>query len=583
MTKRNQSKSLSVCYNGIGGIKKNYGHSSTSGAKDIVNFIVCKDGSLKKRCGFRMLTNVGTEIRAVHTTIKDGKFVLFVIGWDCIFRVDTEEGEHFGEKSLAGNIYTDQGEAIFFTFDGDTYIADSLYIYIYDTNTMLYTPVIGYVPLVGKDWPNNIVGPDNEPRNILNRHARITYVVSDLVSIYLCTKDIAESVEAVYLNGSRLSSDKYTIGDIFNTINVQNLSPGDRLDVYFTYKPSNNEPLSILNSSKLSAIFGGAETNRVMLCGSDGYSKIFCSKPVSRNDLADSRKIYPQSNGLYFPEGFEISIGNGAGAICSILRHHNNILIFSDSELWVASPEDDYSGKINAYSINSEIGCSNRDAAVIAGNDPVSLGRHSVWLWKNESGASKKYQAVKLSEDIDDELNMYGLENCGIFYSKVKNEIWINCRKSDVIWIYNFDSASWYKFKGITADKLFEIDGQIAFIKDNVVFIFDEKLSVDLDENGDSKDIIASFVTNQTDFNTQKKKNLLSLNISADLGGYPIDITFEGDNGILRKIEVPGGVRNRHSNINRHLYSQRFDNLTVKIESRVPANQIIHKCIVNVR
>ena len=124
MSNRNKTKSPSVSYEGFGGINKTSDHRSVSTAKEIVNFAVLKNGSLKKRCGTRMITETDGTIRAIHTPIIDGKQALFILSKNIVYGVHTEKGNNFGEKYSLGTIPSSENDSIFFTFDGSTYIAD---------------------------------------------------------------------------------------------------------------------------------------------------------------------------------------------------------------------------------------------------------------------------------------------------------------------------------------------------------------------------------------------------------------------------------------------------------------------------
>jgi hypothetical protein len=126
----------------------------------------------------------------------------------------------------------------------------------------------GYVPLVGKDWSDGVVGEPYEARNLLTSRARISYLMSELPSSVICTDAPIGSIQAVIRNGEVLPESGYTVGSTRTTVTVKDSSAGDRITLYFTYRDS-TDGVSDLMSCTHAEVFGGAFGSRPFLWGGE--------------------------------------------------------------------------------------------------------------------------------------------------------------------------------------------------------------------------------------------------------------------------------------------------------------------------
>lgn len=550
----------SVSFDRFGGINRSAPHGDGVFANDIMNFRVCKDGSLKKREGYRLLSTMEDNIRALHGGMINGNYTLFVLSGANIYTVDCETGE----KNLVGSIETSEGKAFFFNYRGNIIVADGTCFFRYRDGEL--KKVMGYVPLFGVNWTNDLVGEVNEPRNILTKRARITYVVGDPKSIFMNTKYRAESVEAVYHNGKLLPPEKYYIDDSFTTIDVLGVATGDTVEIFFTYETKNEDICNKLYSITASALFGGNTNNRIFLCGGNDTGTVFCSKHVSSENLERNLLHFPDSDEFYFPEGYQFEAGDGINSVKNIVRHYDKLLIFTEGDVWMASPDSDGRDDFPATSVNAEIGCSAKNGAILVGNDTVSVGQGSVWLWTNDSDSPSKCKATKISGEVDSELRAFGLQDCSVFYDRNESELWLYSNNSDVVWIYNFEVAAWYKFCGFSADIIFDAYGKVGFSQGKQIFLFDSALAHDNYGDGDIK-IQAYYQSAPIHFGDGKMINLSSATVSADLFGDPLGLVFQGRETKETKCVFTDGNSDERSLIKKRMSSGRFNTATFRIES----------------
>ena len=570
--KKNQKHSLT--FNGFGGVNRALCHGEKLLADDVENFRILEDGTLEKRSGFGFVTDLGTSPRATYRTIIGGKETLFVLLNSMVCILDCESGD----LSEIGTIESSEGNACFFHFKESLFLLDGVKVYEYADNS--FREVLGYVPLVAKDWQNDVVGDIWQPRNILNRHARATFIISDPPSSFLCVGEPVESVEAVYLNNALLKPERYSIDEGFNAISVQGLDAGDRVELFFTYKNGYDTLLSRLCSSVSSALFGGIGSSRIFLCGGNGSGTVFGSKNVTDLELAASKKLYPQSNGLYFPASYAFDAGNGINEVQAIVRSYDRILIFTEGDVWMISP-DEGSDASGAVSVNPWLGCPVGGGGVALENDAVSIGNGSVWRWSRASESG--YKAQCLSAPIDPTLSKSFLSNCGIFYYATRRELWLYNKTQKIAWIYGEDAKAWYSFTGFCADFMTEINGAVIFIKDGELYRFYDGKPSDTDNQGIEHLFSAKYVTNTLDFGVERNKNLASVTLSGDLRNGNILLKFDTNTGESLTCEISDEKNYEHSIINARLCSGRFKYGTLTISSPAGRWQKIHRLTLSAR
>ena len=513
-----KKKKSSTVIKSFGGVDHTKSYGDIFSASKIENFRILNDGSLEKRNGFRFIRNVGAPIRALYNCYINGKYSLFVLAANEVLLI-TDNG--LSSQKL-GEVGTSSGNACFFFFREKLYLLDGRSAYEYTDG--IITPVLGYVPLIAKDWPTNLVKEINEPRNILNRHARATYIV-DMESLYLCTVDEVESIEALYVNGTLMPVETYRIDPQFNTVNVKNLKVGDRVEIFFTYKDGCDRLYELLCSSTLSEHFGGIGKNRIFLCGNNGVGTVFSSKNIDSVDLQESKRHYPLSNELYFPVGYEFDAGDGLANIRAMTRFHDRIIIFTDTDVWMVTPDDEGRDFATTTGVNSRIGCPVKNGATLSENKPVSIGYSSVFSWRADSG--NRLEAANISRPIEEELDADFLLKCGVHYDVKRNELWLYHKELDKVWIYNTEREVWYSFTGISADHIFDLNGSVAFFKDGDLYAFDNGLTVDYDNTGIFKLITAVYTSNFSELGISGRKNLSTVTICAQLFHNDLKFLFE--------------------------------------------------------
>ena len=570
MSKTKNDQKRSVKLDGFNGINRASNRDSNVYAYDSVNFRIKADGSLEKRCGFRPLADLGGTIRAFFCGSVMGVDLAYCLVGQSVYTVELKSGV----ISQLGTIGTSEGDACFFFYRGCLYLLDGKDLYFYTGEE--FKLCSGYVPLYGKDWPGLYTGEINEPRNILNRSVRITYKVSGVRTYFLAVGYPIESLEAIYINGSILGEDRYSLNNPFNCVFIsEGLDIGTTAEIHVTLKDPLAEERAAFCKNVNSILFGSSSNDRLFFWGGEDVSKIYSSSYVSKQALKESQRYYPESDHIYIPEGFEFNVGDGKNRVQGATLHHDRLLIFTDGNVWRANISASGLEDFPTYGVNSDIGCAVRDGVTLGGNDPISIGKNTLWKWTDNTDTLNKSNAYSISREIDSTISPDEFPHLGLFYSVRENELWLYNRQSGNVRIYDLTNERWFRFDGIVADRIFDAGGQIAFLRGSQIFIFDSELYKDIDKDGTEHTINASYTTSLLDFGTDSPKTLSYVIFKGNTHGSAVSITMSSEGMQDISCPISKDSDEEYSLIKRRLPYGRFKQASVTVSALGDARQTV--------
>jgi len=563
------NKQLTLTLDGFRGIDATAGHADPSYAEDVRNFRILKDGSLQKRCGYRFLADLNAPITAHWAGTVGDRFRFYLVADRKVLFLNTDDGA----VTQLGILPEESDHACFFFYLGILYLLDGVHVWEVREDKLVESA--GYVPLIGKDWDNRYVGEFYEPKNVLTRRARISYVISDPPSIFMALDAPLQSVDGVMVNGETYSPESYYYDENFNTVNIMNLEAGDRVTIHVTYAEGNDDLLSQLMAASHYVTFGGANRNRLFLWDPSASGKLFCSSYVGQSELYASKEAYPDSGPLYFPVGSEFYVGEGRYAIRAAEPHYDCLLIFTDGELWIADDKTSGFEEFPTTVVNTRIGCAANGGAVLAENDMISVGKGTLWKWLNDTDRLLGRNAVRFSQAVDPLLTPEDFASMSLYYHPMLNELWMNIPLKKEILIYHLTWGQWYRFGEIDADSLFLTDRSFGFIKGGRIFLFDETMREDQIDKETRQAITAEYMGGITDFESERRKNLCRLTLRADTDGDPISVSFSGS-GTADVALTLADPDHPHSLFRRRCHSGAFRHGQLKLTTSGTGRPVIH-------
>jgi hypothetical protein len=568
-------------FEGFSGIDTRFFHSKAPRTSDICNFRICDNGSLKKRCGFRHSVKLNEEIRAVWTGMLNGEEKCLLLHGNKVSLYDKESNS----VSTLGIVETSSGRACFFYYRDRLYIADGNKIYELVTKNLRLSTSIGYIPLIGKDWPTGKRGEIYEKRNLLCNFARISYKIESYPTIYLHTGWSAKNIDAVYLNGDLLPSSDYVYNATFKSVELEGLSENDEVLIYVTYEAPEDEEISQGFFSCVAATnFGDLDGDRIFMWGGSKKNTLYCSEFVSRESMEGSQKASIKSSSLYFPSGYEFAAGDGRHDVRAAIRHYDRLLVFTDGDAWNADPKANGLENIPLLSINQGAGCSSMCAVETADNSPVSIGKHTIFSWNTDTDEYNECNAASISTPVDPLLSEYFYKNATVFNAKKYGELWFHAFGEENTWIYNIKSKKWYRFTGFDAKGFFRSQGEIFFFDSYNIYRFDDSLNYDILNDSSTVNINAIFSSDILEFSTSDKKRLDHLLMRADTNGGILDVQFSFDciHDIYYNFKESLSDRS-HSVFTKRLHSGRFKYAVLKLYSSDSCIPTVHSIEIGVR
>ena len=577
--KQNSNTSLQADFKGFKGIDTRTTHSGKESILDMNNFNLLPNGSLKRRPGYKTLFSSDKTIRAVWSGIVNGEEL-------CYFVANQQLYQFYSDMSVTriiGNILTSSGYVEFFHYHDSLYLIDGAFIYKVSNGSA--SLVQGYVPLFGKDWDTGVVGEINEPINMLNRNARITYKAGENPTAYLATMYPVQSVEALYKNGSYVSSSSYTIDKRFNTVNLPGIESGDVIELALTFEKSDIINTDVITKCTSAMVFGGITDSRLFMWDGTDKTVMFVNTPVSKESVAAAERRYANCGELYFPIGNSFIAGNGNYPIQAVMRHYDRMLVLTTQDAWMANSSNCDTENIPTMNINTLIGCSVKNGAVTIGNDPISIGNNAIYQWTRETDELNEANAYSISDQIADYLPPTFFKNATVFADTDRYQVWFSERNGDGdAWIYDIKQRAWFKYTNINAKMFFKWGKNIGFATENSVRLFSDDLMEDINEVDSTvgTPIEASLTSGIIDFDTIRDKKLSSVSIFGDISDSQNSIILNCDQG--ESIPISFDEENKtHSVLTRRVFSHRFKSLYCTLLSSGQSKQTIHGIKIRAR
>ncbi|MBR2353089.1 MAG: hypothetical protein IKA76_01120 [Clostridia bacterium] len=510
----------SVLINGFPGIRTSIPMDGNLGSVTMNNFRITEEGALQKRNGFSPLHTSKDPIRAYFSTQINNIPCLFLVRGASVFMMNLKtQSAH-----LCGQIQSDSAPVHFFYHQGNLYLLSGTTAYILNERSIKRT--IGYIPLVGRDWPNNVVGEIYEPRNILHNQARISYVINDPPSIFLHTPYTIEKIHRVIRNGVDITdTEDYYLDENFNTVNILEPKVGDRITVYFSFQNEDTTELDNLFSCQKNVLLGTTDQSRILLFDGNLPASVFCSSYVSNDHLKESQAINSLSSALYFPENCDFTVGNGQYRIQGATHNRDRILFFTQGITWVSANSDAQAKGLTAHGM-LPIGCVSDKGMLQTGNDTIFIGTNTIYRW--ESAADGSLRAVSISRNVDHLWDANFYKRARLAFDPTHNELWVTDSEQQETWICRLDSYDWFKFTGIPADEPIWLINQMGFIHGSDIFRFVDGQNYDEDRDANQIPISASYHAELGDLASPEIKTVRQILFHGYTKGGPVLVTLSG-------------------------------------------------------
>lgn len=422
------------------------------------NFRITQDNHLQTRPGCKTVINIAEALNAAGIDVEQkvyGAWYGSVNGKDKLLVaydghiVEVEPGAEYA--AVRGHVTAD--ETHFFGFGEKVYLLNGHEYMSWDgSNDTEFTAVVGYVPLVQIATTPDGDGTLLENINRLSGKRRVSFSPDGTAKVFKLPEKNLSSVISATVAGAAVSfTANVTEGSVeFSTAPAKGT---DTLEVlYDTGKDAYGE----VSAMRYSELFNGGTDARVFLYGDGSNKAIYSGTEYSSG----------QPSAEYFPDLFELSVGESNTPITSLTRHYSRMMVYKTNSAWVVQygtlglADDTQTAAFYVQPVNRQFGNDAMGQVKLLENSPISIDRGSLYQWKsnNSSGyiGNGESNAQRVSDRISISLQEMDLKNAKTVNCKHEHEFWI--LSDGIALILNYANNTWYKYTDLVFDQLIETE-----------------------------------------------------------------------------------------------------------------------------
>lgn len=341
----------------------------------------------------------------------------------------------------------------------------------------------GYVPLVAVAIPPNGGGELLEQVNKLNGMRRVTISPDGVGDTFKMPEQGLASID--YVAPADDPDDPLTPGTdydydlaagtvTFNTIpalGVESYEIGYSVSTHFA---------GTVASMRYAEMYAGTQDNRIFVYG-NGSNRTFYT----------GIDYHGHPRGDYFPDLYEVSVGDTNTPLTGLTRHYTKMLAFKPLETFsieygIVTLEDGlmtpafYTTPVNKNAGNQAVG-----EVELVLNAPRTLCQGNLYEWRNGSARSANLsiderQAKRISDRIYDTLRKMDFTKVHCYDDNLNTEYYIMDGDGNCL-VQNYTVDAWYYYTGLNARVGMAVDGKMYFgTYDGKIILLDETKMADM-------------------------------------------------------------------------------------------------------
>lgn len=368
---------------------------------------------------------------------------------------DAENGTFIREA--LGDIDTSKNVHMF-GFSNIVYMLNGSQYKQWDGTTL--QDVHGYRPLVRISVPPAGGGETTEEVNRLCGERRIWISPDGEAAEFALPEKGLVSVDYVksFATGENLEASAYTVDLTEGRVTFAS-APAKAVNAYEIGYTMPNPFRGQVTAMRYSELYNSTQDTRVFIYGDGTYKALYSGIDYDGQPRAD-----------YFPDLYEMTIGDANTPITALIRHYSTLICFkSHSTYSIRYGEYTLSdGRVTAafYStpVNRSIGNAAPGQAQLVLNSPRTLFGEELYEWKNNSSYSSNLtaderQARRLSDRIYSTLGDFELAKCVCYDDNANQEYYI-CYDGRAL-VNNYAADTWYIYEDFDAACLLSFHGDL--------------------------------------------------------------------------------------------------------------------------
>lgn len=420
--------------------------------------------------GEATLSNGGgdSEVVGLWSGLVMGKHVLLAACNGTLWSLYDEETDRY-YRSAVGAISTGKGVS-FIPFDGKVYILNGYGYYVYDGATL--SVVEGYRPRVAIAIGPVVTDPTDEQAaaesgtttgEFVNRlnGMRSVWISPDGEAGHRAFKmpdtNIARIDWVKDLKTGEEIKTGWTVDGAAGIVTFASDLPKS-VNSYEIAYTVNDTLRSDVTKNLFGELYSGVTDTRIFIYG-DGTNRA----------LYSGMDEYGQPRADYFPDQYEVRVGDANTPITSMIRHYNDLVVYKTDSCWSCSMSltqlatGELMPAVYCVPVNKDKGNVAPGQVYLVDNNPVTASGKELYRWINSSYYSSSItrderQARRISDRINRSLREMNLPKACACDDNDNQEYYIS--EGGVTLVWNYVTDTWYRYEGLDISRMCAFRGE---------------------------------------------------------------------------------------------------------------------------
>ena len=464
------------------------------------NFRVTQDKHLQIRAGSKTIIDLADAVEDAGGTVQTGDRVYGV------WRGTVGAKEH-NIAAFAGYVFdvdldtpstrllgtAAKADTFFIGFNDKVYMLDGTNYKSWDGGALTtFADVVPYIPIVQTATSPAGSGTLLEGVNRLTVKKRVQFSPDGVAATFQLPEKNITAVNGVKLNGTTTSA--YSVDTAAGTVTMDAIPALGTNTLEVTYSKGSDFSGEV-KKMRYAELFNGATDTRIFLYGDGSNRAIYSGVPLDTG----------QPSGEYFPELYEVAVGEKNTPITALVRHYSRMMAFKSNSAYSVTygtidlTDSSTTAAFYVQPINRQFGNDAMGQARLLENNPLTLDTGSIYQWKSSGYSAyltaNENNADRISERVEKTLRQYKLSTVKTTNIKHEHEFWFMLGGGKAL-ILNYGNDTWYAYEGLTFSVPLEVENETyGFGDDGRVVHFAMKYRSD---DGDAIDAYAA--TGSMDF-----------------------------------------------------------------------------------
>lgn len=436
----------------------------TGELSEMRNFRITKDNHLQIRQGYKTVLNLADSLKELTgvTTLDDAQTRCYGVWRGFVGGVEhtiAAYGGYVWDVTLTGARSLGQvtaAETTFFGFEEKVYLLNGYEYLSWDGGAATgFAEVEPYIPLVQTATTPEGAGTLLEEVNRLTNKRRVEFSPDGEATEFKLPEENLAAIISVKLMGEDVN---FAADETNGKVGLDEPPAVGVNTLEVTYAFGEGAAHEV-KGMRYSEFYNGSTDGRVFLYG-DGSNKTIYSG--IRYDTG-------KPSAEYFPDLFEIAVGEANTPITALVRHYSRMMAFKPNSAWsiqyntMTLADESVSAAFYVQPVNRQFGNEAAGQVKLLENNPLTIDVGSVYQWRSTSSTSgyisnTENNAKRISDRVAETLRGFDLPHTRTFNIKNEHEYWFLYEGKALI--LNYANNTWYYYDNLPFAYLVEAENE---------------------------------------------------------------------------------------------------------------------------